>query len=33
MVDTFKPLRLAQAALECEDPEYFPLVGRGAGEV
>ncbi len=23
MVDTFKPLMLAQAALECEDPEYF----------
>lgn len=23
MVDTFKPLMLAQAALECEDPSYF----------
>ncbi len=23
MVDTFKPLQLADAALECEDPEYF----------
>lgn len=23
MVDTFKPLRLAQAALDCEDPSYF----------
>ncbi len=23
MIDTFKPLMLAQAALECEDPEYF----------
>jgi homogentisate 1,2-dioxygenase len=23
MVDTFKPLRLARAALECEDREYF----------
>jgi homogentisate 1,2-dioxygenase len=23
MVDTFKPLKLAQSALTCEDPEYF----------
>lgn len=23
MIDTFKPLQLAQAALECEDPQYF----------
>ncbi len=23
MIDTFKPLRLGPAALECEDPEYF----------
>ena len=23
MIDTFKPLRLGRAALECEDPEYF----------
>jgi homogentisate 1,2-dioxygenase len=23
MVDTFKPLRIAQAALDCEDPSYF----------
>jgi homogentisate 1,2-dioxygenase len=23
MIDTFKPLLLAQAGLECEDPEYF----------
>jgi len=23
MVDTFKPLQLAQAAFECEDREYF----------
>ncbi|MFZ0032883.1 MAG: homogentisate 1,2-dioxygenase [Candidatus Cybelea sp.] len=23
MIDTFKPLQLAQAGLQCEDPEYF----------
>src|SRR5579863_10196861 len=23
MIDTFRPLQLAEAALECEDPEYF----------
>ncbi len=23
MIDTFKPLQLAEAALECEDPQYF----------
>jgi len=23
MVDTFKPLQLTQAALQCEDPAYF----------
>jgi homogentisate 1,2-dioxygenase len=23
MVDTFKPLSLAEAAVSCEDPEYF----------
>ncbi|HEY6449504.1 MAG TPA: homogentisate 1,2-dioxygenase [Candidatus Cybelea sp.] len=23
MIDTFKPLQLAQAGIECEDPEYF----------
>jgi homogentisate 1,2-dioxygenase len=23
MIDTFRPLQLAQAALECEDPQYF----------
>jgi homogentisate 1,2-dioxygenase len=23
MVDTFQPLLLAGAALDCEDPEYF----------
>ena len=23
MIDTFKPLQLSEAALECEDPQYF----------